>query len=113
MAKPSVTEPHQLRHALKVAAVTGQNTARDVAFSQQEFLRDAMHRLELTRAGFSRRISVPEKTLDKWLAPSDTSDFRNMPDVVWAHVREILEWGVKRTRYTPMGGVEFINWRFS
>ena len=55
-----------------------------------------MHRLGLTRAGFAQRISVPEKTLDKWLAPSDTSDFRNMPDVVWAYVREILEWDAKR-----------------
>jgi site-specific recombinase XerD len=31
MAKPPVIESHQLRHALKVAAVTGQNSARDVA----------------------------------------------------------------------------------
>lgn len=31
MAKPPVIEPHQLRHALKVAAVTGQNPVRDVA----------------------------------------------------------------------------------
>lgn len=66
------------------------------ALPQQEFLRDAMRRLGLTRAGFCQRISVPEKTLDKWLAPSDTSDFRNMPDVVWAYVREILEWDAKR-----------------
>ncbi len=31
MAKPPVIEPHELRHALKVAAVTGQNPVRDVA----------------------------------------------------------------------------------
>ncbi len=31
MAKPPVIEPHEIRHALKVAAVTGQNTVRDVA----------------------------------------------------------------------------------
>lgn len=31
MAKPPVIEPHQIRHALKVAAVTGQNPGRDVA----------------------------------------------------------------------------------
>ncbi|KAA1003449.1 site-specific integrase [Paraburkholderia panacisoli] len=31
MAKPPVIESHQLRHALKVAAVTGQNPVRDVA----------------------------------------------------------------------------------
>lgn len=31
MAKPPVVEPHQLRHALKVAAVTGQSPIRDAA----------------------------------------------------------------------------------
>ena len=31
MAKPPVIEPHENRHVLKVAAVTGQNTFRDVA----------------------------------------------------------------------------------
>lgn len=31
MAKPPVIESHQLRHALKVAAATGQNPVRDVA----------------------------------------------------------------------------------
>ena len=79
MAKPPVIEPHQL-----------------ATLPQQEFLRDAMHRLGLTRAGFAQRISVPEKTLDKWLAPAETSDFRNMPDVVWAYIREILEWETNR-----------------
>ncbi|MGN6318698.1 transcriptional regulator [Trinickia sp.] len=64
--------------------------------SQQEFLKGAIQRLGMTRASFAQRISVPEKTLDKWLAPAGTSDFRNMPDVVWAYVREILEWNEKR-----------------
>ncbi|MEX3859406.1 putative transcriptional regulator [Paraburkholderia youngii] len=64
--------------------------------SQQEFLRDAMQSLGLTRSGFAKRISVPEKTLDKWLAPVNTSDYRNMPDVVWAYVREILIWNAKK-----------------
>ncbi|MDN7180577.1 transcriptional regulator [Caballeronia sp. SEWSISQ10-4 2] len=70
---------------------------KPVAVSQQEFLRDAMQRLKLTRAGFAKRISVPEKTLDKWLAPANTADFRNMPDVVWAYIREILDWDVNRS----------------
>ncbi|PXX20989.1 MULTISPECIES: transcriptional regulator [Burkholderia] len=52
--------------------------------------------LGMTRAEFAQRISVPSKTLDKWLAPAGTSDFRNMPDVVWAYVREILDWTKKR-----------------
>ncbi len=65
------------------------------AQSQQEFLREAMGSLGMTRAAFAKRISVPEKTLDKWLAPSETTDFRNMPEVVWAYVREILMWEEK------------------
>jgi predicted transcriptional regulator len=64
---------------------------------QQEFLREAMGTLGMTRAAFAKRISVPEKTLDKWLAPSETTDFRNMPEVVWAYVREILTWEAKST----------------
>lgn len=63
--------------------------------SQQVFLRDAMAELNMTRAQFARRISVPNKTLDKWLAPPEAGDFRNMPEVVWAYVREILAWDKK------------------
>lgn len=64
--------------------------------TQQEFLREAMQSLGLTRAAFAARISVPEKTLNKWLAPGDTGDYRNMPDVVWAYVREILVWDANK-----------------
>ncbi|OJB41836.1 aspartate carbamoyltransferase catalytic chain [Burkholderia ubonensis] len=64
--------------------------------TQQEFLREAMQALGLTRAAFATRISVPEKTLNKWLAPANTGDYRNMPDVVWAYVREILVWDAQR-----------------
>ncbi|MBB1636083.1 transcriptional regulator [Cupriavidus sp. UME77] len=62
---------------------------------QQEFLREAMGSLGMTRVAFAKRISVPEKTLDKWLAPTETTDFRNMPEVVWAYVRENLVWEAK------------------
>ncbi|RQS99378.1 transcriptional regulator [Burkholderia contaminans] len=63
---------------------------------QQVFLRDAIAALGMTRTEFAQRISVPIKTLDKWLAPANSSDFRNMPDVVWAYVREILDWTRKQ-----------------
>ena len=63
--------------------------------TQQHLLRDAMSKLGMTRAAFAKRISVPDKTLDKWLAPANTSDFRAMPDVVWAYIREILLWSTK------------------
>lgn len=69
---------------------------RAPAMTQQDFLRGAIAALGMTRAEFAHRISVPIKTLDKWLAPVDTSDFRNMPDVVWAYVREILDWTQQR-----------------
>ncbi|WP_260430299.1 MULTISPECIES: transcriptional regulator [unclassified Burkholderia] len=65
--------------------------------TQQVFLRGAMTSLGMTRMEFAERISVPIKTLDKWLAPASTSDFRNMPDVVWAYVREVLDWTKKTT----------------
>ncbi len=64
---------------------------------QQEFLREAMQSLGLTRAAFATRISVSEKTLNKWMAPVDTSDYRNMPEVVWAYVREILIWDANKS----------------
>jgi hypothetical protein len=84
---------------------------KPVVVSREEFLRDAIQRSGLTRAGFAKRISVWEKTLDKWLAPAETSDFRNMPDVVWAYIREILFWGAKRLIYLPLG--VFANWKFT
>ena len=59
--------------------------------TQQEFLRDAMHRLGMTREQFAVRIGTASRTLNKWLLPSDSKDFRNMPDVVWKFVGEILE----------------------
>lgn len=65
--------------------------------TQQEFLREAISQLGMTRAAFAKRISVPEKTLDKWLAPQNTSDARSMPDVVWAYVREILHWDANKS----------------
>jgi hypothetical protein len=65
------------------------------AQSQQMFLREAMAALGMTRAGFAQRVSVPMKTLDRWMAPSDSGDFRNMPEIVWAYVREILAWSGK------------------
>jgi hypothetical protein len=65
--------------------------------SQQEFLKDAIQRLGMTRVGFAKRISVPEKTLDKWLAPVGTCDFRPLPEVVWSYVREILMWDANKS----------------
>ncbi len=59
--------------------------------NQQEFLRDAMQKLGMTRDQFSKRICVPRPTLDKWLNPPDSDQSREMQAVVWQFVREIVE----------------------
>jgi hypothetical protein len=58
--------------------------------SQQDYLRDAMQHLGMTRDQFSKRISVPRKTFDKWLAPEGSKEFRAMPEMAWSYIREIL-----------------------
>jgi len=64
----------------------------DKNIPQQEFLRRAMDELGMTRELFAKRINVAEKTLDKWLAPNGTSDFRKMPDIAWSYTIDILSW---------------------
>ncbi|MNN42731.1 aspartate carbamoyltransferase [compost metagenome] len=58
--------------------------------SQQDFLREAMQQLGMTRDQFCKRISVPRKTFDKWLAPEGSKEFRAMPEMAWSYIRDIL-----------------------
>lgn len=58
--------------------------------SQQEFLHMAMEELQLSRAEFSKRISVPMRTLEKWLASDSSKDKRNMSEMAWTFISEIL-----------------------
>ncbi len=59
--------------------------------TQQEFLREAMLKLGgLTRKDFAARLGCAQRTLDKWLLPPTSNDFRNMDETVWVLVREIL-----------------------
>lgn len=58
--------------------------------TQQEFLRDAMQTLGMTRPQFAERIGTKARTLDNWLLPSESNEFRSMPDMVWKFVAEIL-----------------------
>lgn len=57
---------------------------------QQEFLRQAMESLGLTRDGFAKRFTVPRRTLDKWLLPDTSNDFRALPDMARAYISEVL-----------------------
>ncbi|HEY2256184.1 MAG TPA: aspartate carbamoyltransferase [Variovorax sp.] len=58
---------------------------------QQDFLRDAMRQLNLTRDAFSTRLGVRRRALDTWLLPADSSESRAMPEMVGKFVAEILQ----------------------
>jgi len=57
---------------------------------QQTFLRDAMRQLNMTRDSFANRLGVRRRALDSWLLPSDSQEFRVMPEVVERFASEIL-----------------------
>ena len=59
--------------------------------TQQEFLRQAMNELAMTRDAFSLRLACPRRTLDKWLLPSTSKDYRPMDETMWKFVREVLD----------------------
>ncbi|MFJ1252268.1 hypothetical protein [Cupriavidus sp. CuC1] len=57
----------------------------------------------MTRDEFAARISVSRRTLDKWLLPSESSDFRTLPDMGRAYIQEILTWYARSTLLSPVG----------
>jgi len=59
--------------------------------AQQEFLRNAMAQLEMTRDEFAVRIGTTRRRLDNWLLPSESSGFREMDEMAWKFIREILQ----------------------
>lgn len=58
---------------------------------QQEFLREAMRCLGMTRKQFADRICATERRLDNWLLPSESAGFRELDPTVWQFIREIVE----------------------
>jgi aspartate carbamoyltransferase catalytic subunit len=70
---------------------------------QQDLLRDAMRRLNLTRDAFSERLGVRRRALDTWLLPSDSSESRAMPEMVGKFVAEILQREALDTGAGPAG----------
>lgn len=71
-------------------------TTKRIVQTQQEFLVSAMDALGMTRSEFAKRLSVADKTLEKWLAPADDPGFTALPDIVWTFVREILAWSERK-----------------
>lgn len=65
--------------------------------TQQEFLRDAMAQLGMTRQEFADRLHCSKRRLDTWLqAPlkrngERNTEFRELDPTVWQFIREILE----------------------
>jgi DNA-binding transcriptional regulator YiaG len=58
--------------------------------SQQKFLRDAAKKLGMTQTGFAERMGAPWTTFGKWLLPDESPNSREMPEIAWQLVREIL-----------------------
>lgn len=58
--------------------------------TQQDFLREAAAALSLTQNGLAERMGAPWKTFEKWLLPPTSDHKREMPQIAWALVREIL-----------------------
>lgn len=45
----------------------------------------------LTRDEMCGRLGCPRKTFDKWMLPQHSLNSREMPNIVWNHVREVIE----------------------
>lgn len=58
--------------------------------TQEEFLRDAANTLDLTQKELAGRMCAPWETFRKWLMPIGSTSYREMPEVAWQMVREIL-----------------------
>jgi predicted transcriptional regulator len=67
--------------------------------SQQQFLRIAIAELGLTRKEFSARIGCAPRTLEKWLLPLDSQEFRTMPEPVRVLIREIRAHEILKASY--------------
>lgn len=64
--------------------------------AQQDFLRFAMKQLGMGCDDFARRVSLARHTLDRLLLPSESPEFRSMPETGRSYIGEILKWNGKR-----------------
>lgn len=70
---------------------------------QQELLRAAMLRFGMSRDQFAHRLEASRRTLDKWLLPVDSNDFREMPGVARKFVEDLFNKYRLRFDISPMG----------
>jgi aspartate carbamoyltransferase catalytic subunit len=67
---------------------------------QQTLLRDAMQSLNMTRDVFAERLAIKRRTLDTWLLPDNSNEFRAMPGVVEKFIQEILQQDARNQKST-------------
>ncbi|MEG2048403.1 MULTISPECIES: hypothetical protein [Comamonas] len=76
---------------------------------QQQYLREAAALLGWSQKALADHMGVPWSTFEKWLAPSESKSFREMPGMAEHFVRLIVEnhrlrEQIKRLKHPPMGG---------
>lgn len=59
--------------------------------AQQQFLRNSCVTIRCTQKGLAQRMDVPWSTFEKWLAPTESKSFREMPQMAWSFVKLIIE----------------------
>ncbi|WDD90250.1 transcriptional regulator (plasmid) [Burkholderia sp. FERM BP-3421] len=47
--------------------------------------------LDMSREEFAERIGAKKRTIENWLQPSESAEFRTMPEMAWKFISEILE----------------------
>jgi hypothetical protein len=70
---------------------------KNQTIAQQEFLRNAMAKLDMTRDEFAKRIGSTRRRIDNWLLPADSQGFREMDEMGWKFIREILDSHAKKS----------------
>lgn len=72
--------------------------------TQQTFLREAATTLGLTQKALAERMGAPWATFQKWLAPPGSGNAREMPEMAWVLVREILAHEKLKTKFQKPKG---------
>jgi len=67
--------------------------------TQQAFLREAAAALRLTQKALAERMGAPWSTFEKWLAPPGSGNAREMPEMAWVLVREIMAHEKLKTKF--------------
>ncbi len=59
--------------------------------SQQDFLRQAMKALDMTREEFADLVGTQPRALNNWLLPEGSKGYRSMPEMAWKFIQLLLD----------------------